>query len=134
VARSYMFPAVTEVSAEPFFRPQYFSGTLRLWVKNIPFIGSGIVDDQGNEVEFDRSNIYPYSLRHTWAQRHADSGTQIEVLAELLDHEGLDTVGVYYRISDKRKRAAIAKVAEHTFNHRGKPRSPVDASTYQLRS
>jgi hypothetical protein len=72
--------------------------------------------------------------RHTWAQRHADSGTQIEVLAELLDHEGLDTVGVYYRVSDKRKRSAIAKVAQHTFDHRGQPRSPVDASTYQLRS
>jgi hypothetical protein len=56
------------------------------------------------------------------------------VLADLLDHAGLDTVGVYYRVSDKRKRSAIAKVAQHTFNHRGKPRSPVDASTYQLRS
>jgi integrase len=133
-SRSYMFPAVTEVSAEPYFRPSYFAATLRLWVRNLPFIGSGIVDGDGNEVQFDRSNIYPYSLRHTWAQRHADSGTQIEVLAELLDHEGLDTVGVYYRISDKRKRSAIAKVAQHTFNHRGQPRSPVDAATYQLRS
>jgi integrase len=133
-SRPYLFPAVTEVSAEQYLRPPYFAATLRLWVQTSPFIGSGTVDSEGNEIKFDRSNIYPYSFRHTWAQRHADSGTQIEVLAELLDHEGLDTVGVYYRISDKRKRSAIAKVAQHTFNHRGQPRSPVDASTYQLRS
>ena len=133
-SRPYLFPAVTEVSAEPYLRPSYFALTLRLWVRSIPFIGSGTVDDNGNEVEFDRSNIYPYSFRHTWAQRHADSGTEIEVLADLLDHEGLDTVGVYYRVSDKRKRSAIAKVAQHTFDHRGKPRSTVDPSTYQLRS
>ena len=43
-------------------------------------------------------------------------------------------MGAYYGVSDKRKRSAIAKVAQHTFNHRGKPRPPVDASTYQLRS
>jgi integrase len=133
-SRPYLFPAVTEVSAEPHFRPQYFAATLRLWANNIPFIGSGTVDDEGNEIEFDRSNIYPYCFRHTWAQRHADSGTQIEVLAELLDHEGLDTVGVYYRVSDTRKRSAIAKVAQHTFDYRGRPRPPVDAPTYQLRS
>jgi integrase len=133
-SRPYLFPAVTEVSAEPYLRPPYFAATLRLWLQSIPFIGSGTVDSDGNEIEFGRSNIYPYSFRHTWAQRHADSGTQIEVLAELLDHEGLDTVGVYYRVSDKRKRSAIAKVAQHTFNHRGQPRSPVYASTYQLRS
>lgn len=133
-SRPYLFPAVTEVSAEPHLRPTYFAATLRLWVQNIPFIGSGTVDSDGNEIDFDRSNIYPYSFRHTWAQRHADSGTQIEVLAELLDHEGLDTVGVYYRVSDKRKRSAITKVAQHTFNHLGQPRPPVDASTYQLRA
>jgi site-specific recombinase XerD len=133
-SRDYLFPAVTEVAAEPYLRPPYFAYALRMWARNIPFIGSGIVDNDGNEIAFDRSNIYPYSFRHSWAQRHADSGTQIEVLAELLDHEGLDSVGAYYGVSDKRKRSAIAKVAQHTFNHRGKPRPPVDASTYQLRS
>ena len=118
-SRQYLFPAVTEVSAEPYLRPPYFACHTAAVGRNIPFIGSGIVDSDGNEIEFDRSNIYPYSFRHSWAQRHADSGTQIEVLAELLDHEGLDYVGVYYRVSDKRKRSAIAKVAQHTFNHRG---------------
>ena len=69
-SRPYLFPSVTEVAAEPFLRPIYFSGVLRLWVQRIPFIASGTVDDSGNEIDFDRTNIYPYSFRHTWAQRH----------------------------------------------------------------
>jgi hypothetical protein len=40
-SRPYLFPAVTEVSAEPFLRPSYFAVTLRLWVRSIPFYRLG---------------------------------------------------------------------------------------------
>jgi len=46
---------------------------------------------------YDRSSITPYSFRHSFAQRHADSGTPIEVLAELMGHTRLTTTQVYYR-------------------------------------
>ena len=37
-------------------------------------------------IEFDKSRVVPYGYRHTYAQRHADAGVPIDVLAELLDH------------------------------------------------
>ena len=35
---------------------------------------------------FDTAKIVPYAYRHSYAQRHADAGVPIDVLAELLDH------------------------------------------------
>src|SRR5690349_6030604 len=37
-------------------------------------------------IEVDKSKITPYVYRHCYAQRHADAGVPIDVLAELLDH------------------------------------------------
>jgi len=34
---------------------------------------------------------------HSYAQRHADAGTPIEVLAELMGHTRLTSTQVYYR-------------------------------------
>ena len=40
--------------------------------------------------EFDKTRIVPYAYRHSYAQRHADAGVPIDVLAELLDHRKLN--------------------------------------------
>ena len=40
--------------------------------------------------EFSATRIVPYAYRHTYAQRHADAGVPIDVLAELLDHRNLN--------------------------------------------
>jgi integrase len=37
----------------------------------------------------DRRDVVAYSLRHTYAQRHADVGTPVDVLAALLDHRNV---------------------------------------------
>ena len=46
--------------------------------------------------EFDPARLVPYAYRHTYAQRHADAGVGIDVLAELLDHRNLDVTRRYY--------------------------------------
>jgi integrase len=46
---------------------------------------------------YDRSEITPYSLRHSYAQRHVDNGTPIEVLAELMGHRRLTTTQGYFK-------------------------------------
>src|SRR5262249_48007575 len=48
--------------------------------------------------EFDTTKIVPYAYRHTYAQRHADAGVPIDVLAELLDHRNLNVTRCYYRV------------------------------------
>lgn len=60
---------------------------------------------------YDRSDVVIYSFRHSFAQRHADSGTPIEVLAELMGHTRLTSTQAYYRVSAKRKRKAVDLLA-----------------------
>ena len=50
--------------------------------------GCGAAHRDGTE--FDKARIVPYAYRHTYAQRHADAGVPIDVLAELLDHRKLE--------------------------------------------
>jgi len=49
--------------------------------------------------EMDSARLVPYAYRHTYAQRHADAGVPIDVLAELLDHRNLNVTRCYYRNS-----------------------------------
>ena len=60
--------------------------------------------------EFDTAKIVPYAYRHTYAQRHADAGVPIDVLAELLDHRNLNVTRGYYRVGEDRRRDAVDKV------------------------
>ncbi|MBT2233475.1 site-specific integrase [Nonomuraea sp. NEAU-A123] len=48
--------------------------------------------------EVDAARLVPYAYRHTYAQRHADAGVPIDVLAELLDHRNLNVTRCYYRV------------------------------------
>ena len=69
--------------------------------------------------EFDTSRIVPYAYRHTYAQRHADAGVAIDVLAELLDHRNLNVTRTYYRVGEERRRAAVDTVTAMSFDRHG---------------
>jgi len=70
-------------------------------------------------VEFDKSRVVPYAYRHSYAQRHADAGVPIDVLAELLDHRSYSMTRRYYRIGEDRRRAAVDTVAALSFDRHG---------------
>ena len=69
--------------------------------------------------EFDPARLVPYAYRHTYAQRHADAGVPIDVLAELLDHRNLNITRGYYRVGEDRRRAAVDTVTAMSFDRHG---------------
>ena len=69
--------------------------------------------------EFDRARIVPYAYRHTYAQRHADAGVPIDVLAELLDHRNLNITRGYYRVGEDRRRQAVDTASAMSFDRHG---------------
>jgi len=69
--------------------------------------------------EFDTAKITPYAYRHSYAQRHADAGVPIDVLAELLDHRNLNVTRCYYRVGEQRRRDAVDKVTAMSFDRHG---------------
>jgi integrase len=73
----------------------------------------------GDGVIFDSARIVLYAYRHTYAQRHADAGVPIDVLAQLMDHKNLDVTRGYYRVGEDRRRAAVDKVTAMSFDRHG---------------
>ncbi|MDP5183251.1 site-specific integrase [Blastococcus sp. BMG 814] len=63
---------------------------------------------------FPKHKVFPYALRHTYAQTHADAGTDPHVLQELMGHETVATTMIYYRLPMERKIEATARVAALT--------------------
>ncbi|WP_371604698.1 site-specific integrase [Streptomyces sp. NBC_01220] len=129
----YLFPALSEQSAADHLSSSYISETLRLWIASIPEIHSEGVDAHGNPLAFDRTLIYPYAFRHSYAQRHADAGTPVDVLRELMDHKSIAMTQRYYQVSLKRKRAAVTTLSAHVVDHRGQA-APTSKTAYELRS
>lgn len=90
-----------------------FGNHLRTWVDSlVDLVGPG-------GEPYDRSHITAYSFRHTYAQRHADSGTPVEVLAALMGHKQITTTQGYYRVTQKRKRKAVDLLAALQVDHSG---------------
>jgi integrase len=85
----------------------------RDWVATLP----PLLTRDGNE--FDTARIVPYAYRHSYAQRHADAGVPIDVLAELLDHRSYSVTRCYYRIGEDRRRDAVDKVTTLSFDRHG---------------
>ena len=85
----------------------------RRWVDALPVLRTD------NGAEFDKAKIVPYAYRHTYAQRHADAGVGIDVLAELLDHRNLNVTRAYYRVGEDRRRAAVDTVTAMSFDRHG---------------
>ena len=89
------------------------SAAHRDWLTSLPPL---LLDDGG---EFDKDRAVPYAYRHTYAQRHADAGVPIDVLAELLDHRNLNVTRGYYRVGEDRRRGAVDKVTAMQFDRHG---------------
>jgi integrase len=85
----------------------------REWVDGLPVLHTS------NGAEFDKTKITPYAWRHSYAQRHADAGVGIDVLAELLDHRNLNVTRCYYRVGEDRRRAAVDTVTAMSFDRHG---------------
>jgi integrase len=57
-------------------------------------------------LEIVRSNLSPYSTRHSYATRQLDSGTSLVILMELLGHKNLNTTQKYVHLTLDSKRKA----------------------------
>ena len=114
-----LFPALVRNprGVKPFKRVT-FAERLRVWVHELP----RLVGPDG--CDYDRSDITAYSFRHTYAQRHADAGTPVEVLAALMGHTKLSTTQGYYRVTHKRKRKAVDQLASLQLNNSGEQARP----------
>lgn len=85
----------------------------RVWVEKLPVLRT--VDG----IDYDKRKIVLYAYRHSYAQRHADAGVPVEVLAELMSHRKLETTSGYYRIGETRRRDAVDRVAAMQFDRHG---------------
>jgi integrase len=85
----------------------------RTWVTRMPVLST--VDG----AEFNKRKLVLYAYRHTYAQRHADAGVDIDVLRELMDHRKLDATKAYYRVGEHRRREAVDRVAVLQFDRHG---------------
>jgi integrase len=71
-------------------------------------------------VELGPDRVVPYCYRHSYAQRHADAGVPLDLLADLLDQRNLNITRRYYRIGEDRRRGAVERVAALSFDRHGK--------------
>ena len=69
--------------------------------------------------EFDKSAVFLYAYRHSYAQRHADAGTPVDVLRELMGHRSIATTQGYYSVTATRMRTAVDSLAALQFDGRG---------------
>ncbi|MFI5783747.1 site-specific integrase [Nocardia sp. NPDC051570] len=103
---------------------EWVSERHRGWVNSLPDVLVPLaVEVDGALVTkmlpFDKRKIFPYAYRHTYAQRHADAGVDIDVLRELMDHRLLSTTQGYYRVGADRRRAAVDRVTTMQFDRHG---------------
>ncbi len=129
----YLFPAMTDYSGFDHMASVTLSLNLRKWVDNIPELNSDVLDSEGNLLPFDRSLVFPYAFRHSFAQRHADADTPLDVLKELMDHEDPKTTMGYYRVTLERKRKAVKTVSLQVIDRHGSSK-PCSARSYEQRS
>ncbi|MGW8985123.1 tyrosine-type recombinase/integrase [Streptomyces parvus] len=130
----FVFPALSNKGALPHMHTSSLSNGLRRWVDALPQLDSAAPGPDGSPLPFDRSLIYPYAFRHSYAQRHADAGIPVDVLKELMDHRSISTTMGYYKITMKRKRAAVTTMRMHVIDRSGAP-APIHSNTaYEARS
>jgi integrase len=80
-----------------YYRGSSFLAAFNQWKRTLPPIHYGGLDQDGSPRVFDIGLIHTHAFRHTYAQRHADAGTPVDVLRELMDHRSIDTTMGYYQ-------------------------------------
>lgn len=133
-ARQWLFPACNESSGPGHLTTIRLASALRWWVAAIPVLHSDLPGPDGTPVPFERSLIYPYAFRHSYAQRHADAGVSVEILKELMDHKDITVTQGYYTVSLKRKREAIKTMSRYVRDRAGAPCPQPGPASYELRS
>ena len=108
-SQEYLFPGTTIV--EKHLSSNSLSSAIRTWVRGLQTLNSDEIDSNGDPVPFDRSKIHPYAFRHSYAQRHADNGTPVDVLRQLMDHRSIQTTGGYYTITPTGREAPSRRSA-----------------------
>jgi integrase len=129
----YLFPAISPDSGFKHLDTAVLSVTLRRWVDALPELHSDVIGADGNPVPFDRSLIFPYAFRHSFAQRHADAGTPLDVLQDLMDHDDPSTTTGYYQVTLKRKREAVKTLSRQVADRFGLAK-PCSQAAYEQRS
>ncbi|MFF1946375.1 tyrosine-type recombinase/integrase [Rhodococcus qingshengii] len=130
----YLFPGKAVKSREPHLRTHWLSSAIRQWVNGFDRLDTHDLGDDGELIPFDRKLVYPYAFRHSYAQRHADNGTPIDVLRDLMDHRNIQTTAEYYVVTADRKREAIAAVGKYSVDRVGNSTPHTDSTAYQMRS
>ncbi|MFD5474556.1 tyrosine-type recombinase/integrase [Streptomyces sp. NPDC127105] len=130
----YLFPAITGLGRIAHLTTTNFSRAMRSWVDSIEEIHSEGTARDGRPVPFDRSKIFPYAFRYSYAQRHADAGVPIDVLKELMDHRSAETTARYYKVSLKRKQEAVKTMRLHVVDRHGNPAPIASNKAYEMRS
>ena len=100
-----------------------FTNTHRQWINAIAgLLITDVTSPAGQQRQqiFDQLAVIPYAYRHSYAQRHADEGVAPDVLRDLLGHDDIKTTLGYYRVSEKRVRAAVDRVSTHQFDGQGR--------------
>ncbi|MGH2500790.1 MAG: tyrosine-type recombinase/integrase [Candidatus Limnocylindria bacterium] len=133
--KPWLFPAPNESSGPGHLTTTRLATALRRWVAAIPVLNGELPGKDGAPLPFDRTLIYPYAFRHSYAQRHADAGVGVEVLKELMDHKDLSVTQGYYTVTLKRKREAIKIMSRYVHDRTGAPCAGSGSATgYELRS
>ncbi|MDQ2727666.1 MAG: site-specific integrase [Actinomycetota bacterium] len=102
----------------PIFTSQ-LQRAVRTWVTALPRLDSPDTGPAGRPVPFPRDQVLPYSFRHSFAQRHADAGTPVDTLKDLLGHDTVRTTLGYYRVTARRKREAQERLGPLQLDARG---------------
>lgn len=133
--RDWLFPAAPSPFGTGHLSANRFAMVLREWVDAIPTLHSDLPGPDGTPLPFDRTLIYPYAFRHSYAQRHADAGVGVEVLKELMDHRDITVTQGYYKVSLTRKRDAIKIMSRYVHDRTGTlVHTSGSSSRYELRS
>lgn len=104
-ARLVLFPRLTKNpdGTKP-IDPARLQKAIQVWARSLPRLD--VTDGSGRPAPFPPEFVVPYAFRRSFAQRHADAGTPVDTLKELLGHMRIQTTLGYYRVTTRRKRAA----------------------------
>jgi integrase len=114
-----------------YYRGDSFLAAFNQWKRTLPPIHYGGLDEDGSPRMFDIDLIHTHAFRHTYAQRHADADTPVDVLRELMDHRSIDTTMGYYQVSLKRKADAVRTVGVLSVDRDGNPSPHSSAVAYE---
>jgi integrase len=133
-SHDYLFPAKSDAAGKPHLATGYITMAIRGWVDALPELHSDVIGPGARLLAFERSRVFPYAFRHSYAQPHADAGTPVDVLKELMDHVSVETTMGYYTVSLKRKQRAVKTLAAQAVDRTGRPAPFGSGLAYQRSS